>query len=575
MLRLRLLSCVTLLALSALPTQVAAQRAAPLPLKHRPQPTTAGITAADLMNRLYIFADDSMMGRETGTTGHVKSTDYIVSEVKRLGLEPAGDDGGYIQNVPMIRRALDPASLITVQGGTLHGGTDFIATSRGAIGSIDRAQVVFGGTALDTTNLLTPGQVTGKIVVVRAPAGGQRGGFGGRRGAGGAMRAYFESLNGAVAIATIVDQLSAAQVQAAMHPRDGDVFMKPDDAAGPTGPLTLTITPQAAELLLGVSPEAATKGQVGKAVRATIIFHDQAAPARNVVAIVRGSDPALKNEYVAIGAHTDHTGMLQGQPLDHDSLHLYNAARFAIVGMVSRGEQPTAEEQAEVAAIHVNLDSVRKAHPARPDSIRNGADDDGSGSVTMLELAEAFAKSQPKPKRSILFVWHVGEEKGLLGSRWFADHPTVPRDSIVAQLNMDMVGRGDARDIPVGGPDYLQLVGSRRLSTELGDLVESVNKSEPRSFKFDYQFDAPGHPENIYCRSDHYSYARYGIPIVFFTTGLHGDYHQVTDEPEYIDYPHMARIGKLVYDTALKVANLDHRPVVDKEKPDPNAACRQ
>jgi hypothetical protein len=131
------------------------------------------------------------------------------------------------------------------------------------------------------------------------------------------------------------------------------------------------------------------------------------------------------------------------------------------------------------------------------------------------------------------------------------------------------VGRGDARDIPVGGPDYLQLVGSRRLSTELGDLVESVNKSEPRSFKFDYQFDAPGHPENIYCRSDHYSYARYGIPIVFFTTGLHGDYHQVTDEPEYIDYPHMARIGKLVYDTALKVANLDHRPVVD------NAACRQ
>jgi hypothetical protein len=573
MLRPRLLSCVALLALAALPARVTAQRAAPLPLKHQPRPTTAGITPADLMTRLYIFADDSMMGRETGTVGHVKSTDYIVSELKRLGLQPAGDDGGYIQSVPMIRRAFDPASLITVEGGTLHGGIDFVATTRGAIGSIDRAQVVFGGTALDTTDLLTPGLVTGKIVVVRAATGGGRG-FGGRRGGGGALRAYFESLNGAAAIATIAEELSARQVEGALHPRDGDVLMKPADTATP-GPLTLTITPQAAALLLGVSPDAATKGQLGKAVRATLIFHDQAAPARNVVAIVPGSDPALSGEYVAIGAHDDHVGLLQGQPIDHDSLHLYNAARFAVVGMVSRGQQATDEQQAQVAAIHVNVDSVRKGHRPRPDSIRNGADDDGSGSVTMLELAEAFAKTAAKPRRSILFVWHTGEEKGLLGSRWFTDHPTVPRDSIVAQLNMDMVGRGDARDIPVGGPDYLQLVGSRRLSTELGDLVETVNRAEAHPFKFDYQFDAAGHPENIYCRSDHYSYARYGIPIVFFTTGLHGDYHQVTDEPEYIDYQHMARVGKLVYDIALKVANLDHRPVVDQEEPDPNAPCRQ
>jgi hypothetical protein len=376
---------VAVLALAALPAQLLAQRAAPLPLKHQPRPTTAAITPADLMTRLYIFADDSMMGREAGTLGHVKSTDYIVSEVKRLGLEPAGDSGGYIQDVPMIRRALDPVSMITVLGGTLRGGTDFIATSRGVVPSIDRAQVVFGGTAFDTTDLLTPGQVQGKIVVVRSPAGAEGGRrfFGGRRGA---FRAYMESLNGAAAIATIADELSAARVEAALHPRDGDVFMKPGTTPGPTGPLSLTITPKAAALLLGVSPDSATKGQLGKTVRATIIFHDQPAPARNVVAIVRGSDPALQNEYVAIGAHTDHVGLLQGGPVDHDSLHLYNAARFAIVGMVSRGEQPTAEQQAEVAAIHINLDSVRKAHPDRPDSIRNGADDDGSGSMTMLEL---------------------------------------------------------------------------------------------------------------------------------------------------------------------------------------------
>src|SRR5439155_1217788 len=198
----------------------------------------------------------------------------------------------------------------------------------------------------------------------------------------------------------------------------------------------------------------------------------------------------------------------------------------------------------------------------RADSIANGADDDGSGSVAALEIAERIASLKRKPKRSILFVWHTGEEKGLLGSRYFTDHPTVPRDSIVAQLNMDMVGRGAASDETgrtkdaaplLGGPRYLQLVGSRRLSTELGDLVEAVNRAGRHGLAFDYAIDADGHPSNIYCRSDHYEYARYGIPITFFTTGLHSDYHQVSDEPEYIDYEHMARVANLVEDVALHV----------------------
>ena len=175
----------------------------------------------------------------------------------------------------------------------------------------------------------------------------------------------------------------------------------------------------------------------------------------------------------------------------------------------------------------------------------------------------------------MLFVWHTGEELGLLGSRWFTDHPTVPRDSIVAQINIDMIGRGDAADTRGGGPDYLGLVGARRLSTELGDIVEATNRAQPRPLAFDYALDANGHPENIYCRSDHYNYARYGIPIVFFFTGLHGDYHQVTDEPQYIDYPHMTRITRFIGNLTTRVANLDHRPVVDGTKPDPNGVCRQ
>ncbi|MEO7455542.1 MAG: M28 family peptidase, partial [Gemmatimonadaceae bacterium] len=157
-------------------------------------------------------------------------------------------------------------------------------------------------------------------------------------------------------------------------------------------------------------------------------------------------------------------------------------------------------------------------------------------------------------------------------------------DSIVAQLNMDMVGRGAAADVTGedkaggllhGGPGYLQLVGSRRLSTELGDLMESVNTAGKYGFRFDYGMDANGHPQNIYCRSDHYEYARYGIPIVFMTTGGHSDYHQVTDEPQYIDYTHMAEIAKFVQSAATTIANLDHRIVVDKAKPDPKGRCVQ
>ena len=122
---------------------------------------------------------------------------------------------------------------------------------------------------------------------------------------------------------------------------------------------------------------------------------------------------------------------------------------------------------------------------------------------------------------------------------------------------------------------YLQLVGSRRLSSELGDLVEAVNKAEKLGFVFDYNIDADGHPQNIYCRSDHYEYARYGIPVVFMTTGGHADYHQVTDEPQYIDYDHMADVSRLVMASAMKIANLDHRIVVDKPKPNPKGACVQ
>jgi Zn-dependent M28 family amino/carboxypeptidase len=311
-------------------------------------------------------------------------------------------------------------------------------------------------------------------------------------------------------------------------------------------------------------------------------FIDQPRPGRNVVAILPGSDPRLSGEYVAIGAHNDHLPMAE-VAVDHDSLKVFNLIARPQGADGDQTKTPSPEQWKRINAM---IDSLHKRHGgARRDSIYNGADDDGSGTVSVLEIAEAFARGIVKPRRSILFIWHAGEEKGLWGSEYFTDHPTVPRDSIVAELNMDMVGRGQPADVtgtakdgaPIhGAANYLQLIGSHRLSTELGDLVEQVNTDNKLGFTFDYALDADGHPENIYCRSDHAEYARYGIPIVFFTTGGHADYHQVTDEPQYIQYGHMAKVDELVFDLALRVAGLDHRVRVDKPKPaDPHGVCQQ
>jgi len=550
-------------ALALLPAGLAAQ--APLPLKYSGPPTTAAITAGDLMTRLYQFADDSMMGREAGTPGHMKGTAYIAAEVAKLGLVPAGDNGTYFQNVPFISRRFDPNTTLTVDGGSLVGLTDFVATPfRGAAPlPLDGVQVIYGGVLGDTAHALTTDQAAGKLVVLTLAGPPQL-----RIGAN-------SPLAKAAGVAIVTGpQLTAQQMIAGRTP---SLTLKPT-ANAPGVPVTLYVTRGGAERLIGGSLEGMAVGSAGKTVHGNLQYIEAPAPTRNVVAVLPGTDSRLKGEYVAIGAHSDHIGMRAAGAVDHDSLHAFNSRRWFASENPS-GARLTPEQQValqgRIADIHVNFDSLHAAHAARRDSINNGADDDGSGTVTVLEVAEAYAKGKVKPKRSILFVWHTGEEKGLLGSRYFTDNPTVPRDSIVAQINIDMVGRGAARDLAAGSEKYLQLVGSRRLSTELGDLAETVNKSEPTPFTFDYAFDANGHPENIYCRSDHYNYARYGIPVVFMTTGLHGDYHQVTDEPQYIDYPHMERVGRYVFDLVDRVADLDHRPLVDKPKPDPAGSCRQ
>src|SRR5207244_3668912 len=197
------------------------------------------------------------------------------------------------------------------------------------------------------------------------------------------------------------------------------------------------------------------------------------------------------------------------------------------------------------------------------------ADDDGSGSMGILEMAEYVRAMKVKPKRSVIFVWHTGEESGLVGSNFFTHNPTVPMDSVVAQINIDMIGRGRAEDIPGGGPDYLGVVGSFVDSKDLGETVAAINKKQARPLQLDYKFDQPiewaGY-NNIYGRSDHYNYALQGVPIAFFFTGLHGDYHQRTDEPEFIDYPHYARIANYIRDIVVEVGN-GPRPRINGSRP--------
>jgi hypothetical protein len=292
--------------------------------------------------------------------------------------------------------------------------------------------------------------------------------------------------------------------------------------------------------------------------------------------VLRGTDPKLRGQYVSLSAHNDHVGF-DHFPVDHDSIRAFDRV-IRPMGADSPMRVPSAAEWARIRAI---LDSLRKVNTPRLDSIRNGADDDGSGMVGLLEIAEAMSRGPNRPKRSILFVNHTAEEAGLLGSRYFTDHPTVPLDSIIAEIDQDMTGRGLPDDFPLQGvgaatPQYLEVVGARRISKEFGDSVEAANARQPTPFKFDYQFDVPGHPLQYYCRADHYSYARYGIPSLAMSRGEHLDYHQVTDEAQYIDYPDLTRVTKMVFTAALSLADMSHRPKIDVPKPtDPHGQCRQ
>ena len=529
--------------------------------------TVAEITPADLRARISIFADDSMAGRRTGTPGNNKGNAYIATELARLGLRPAGDGGTFLQQVPLTRYAVAEGA------GTLRAGDAqlavfedyfpyqslFLVPAR----PIDGAQVIYIGGLADSAALPAREALHGKVVLFRSGATASSPihppdlSPQGRLGlVAGIMITDMDPV-----IGTYEPVFRAPQLQLKSN------LQIPPDA---TQPRIIFLPTASVPKLFGRELDQLKPGDVGSTISGDVKFEPSPLEATNVVGVLEGSDPALRGAYVALGAHNDAIGVVT-PAVEHDSIRAYNTVMRPRGANDPPGD-PTPEQWTRIRQV---MDSMRAGQPPRLDSIVNGADDDGSGSMGLLEIAEALSRSSSRPKRSVLFVWHTGEESGLQGSRWFTDNPTVPRDSIVAQINMDMISRGGPDNEATRDPGYLQVIGSRRLSTELGDLAETANREGAHGFSFDYSYDADGHPDKFYCRSDHAMYARYGIPVAFFSTGGHRDYHQVTDEMKYQDFDKFARVVRFAADLTARVANLDHRVVVDKPKPDPAAPCVQ
>jgi hypothetical protein len=260
----------------------------------------------------------------------------------------------------------------------------------------------------------------------------------------------------------------------------------------------------------------------GKTATISVATVEDRARTQNVVAIWEGSDPVLKNEMVAIGAHYDHVGT-----------------------------NPNANG---------------------PDKIWNGADDDGSGTVAVLSIAEALAKAPKRPRRSVLFVWHCGEEKGLWGSAYFNKFPTVDIKQVIAQLNIDMIGRskkpGDTlkSNENLTDANSIYVIGKDMMSSTLGSIVDSVNKSY-LNLGYDTRYDDPKDTNRFFFRSDHFNYAVNGIPIAFWFDGVHEDYHQPGDEPQKIDYDKMEKVSRTILLTLLELTDLKERPKIDKQLP--------
>lgn len=495
-----------------------------------------GITSAQLKDYLYFIASDEMEGRNTPSRGLDTAALFMGTLLSRWGVKPAGDNGTFFQRMWVLNESVDAEkTTATLNGKKLTYGTDFYGNP--VAGNVS-APLVYGGHGwfhkAKGIDALANLDVKGKIVVIYSngiPQGLTRqdfqGSFGVDFGDGG-MNAKNKGAAGVIIVANQNVQANWARVSQGGGGGGVKIENLRESSAGPLP--TIVINQQAANSLFEgeagnpisnaeLAPFAFSAGKTGSF---TVTPKVTRIPTQNVVAKIEGSDPVLKNEYVVVSAHYDHDGVKPNAP----------------------GE----------------------------DKIWNGADDDGSGTVALLGMAEALAKSSAKPKRSIIFLWVAGEEKGLLGSEYFVKFPTVPIDKIVTNINIDMIGRSRKADDTkpankdLSGENEIYVIGSQMMSSTLGQVTESVNKGY-LNLTYNLKYDDPKDTNRFFFRSDHFNFAINGIPAVFFFNGVHEDYHQAGDTPDKIDYVRMEKIARTIFLTMWELGDLKERPKVDRELP--------
>ena len=462
----------------------------------------ATITPDDYARGVGVIAHDSMQGRDTPSPGLDKTAEWIASEFRRMGLRGGAEDGGFIQRYPLRRVVVDAGtSMLTGGGIRLAFGEDLAPGRRMRAGEATGGLAVVSGT-LNVQAAIDGGTLLGKHAVMVLPENSP-----------GLTRAGIAAFRraGVLSIMTVTDagdQDWDAAVAPAMRPPVRKGWGEQGGGGTSASSLQIRLSSLARLVaargldLASLSGRAGADARVdaiaGLEITLTVNLRDDVITAPNVVAILDGSDPELKDEYVVFSGHMDHVGM--GSP------------------------------------------------DANGDSIFNGADDDASGTIAVLEIAEAMVALPSPPKRSMVFLLVSGEEKGLWGSEWFANNPTVPIEQLVANINTDMVGRN--------WPDTVVAIGKEH--SDLGESLNRVNGEHPELRMT--AIDDIWPEERFYFRSDHYNFARKGVPILFFFNGTHDDYHGRDDEPDRIDAEKAARIARLVFYLGVDIGNAAERP---------------
>lgn len=460
-------------------------------------PGETAIEESTIREDLDALAGDAMRGREAGTIDELRASGWVAERAREIGLEPAGDDGTYFQWFDVRRTRQSATSTIEVGGRRLELWTD--ASAVGITETDVTGPIAWLGEleTADTAGVRFDGRAVG--VLLRgdgAPPAADA--LAARRFMGSAPQRLARPLldRGATAVLVVTDPVTDALFELAASNAVRGRYTLDTGEQGRRGSGAPVLLIRAAFREAVAAP--------GARFRARMNVDDFTYPSVNVIARVPGTDPALRDEYVLFSAHQDHDGV-----------------RASIEG----------------------------------DSIWNGADDNASVAAAVLAIGRAFVQSPAR--RSALFVWHGAEEKGLIGSRLHAADPVVPKESIVAVLNADMIGRN--------APDTAALLGSippHRNSTGLVALAHEAN-DRLTMFAIDSSWDRPEHREGWYFRSDHLPYARENVPALFFTSLLHEDYHTPRDGPERIDVAKLTRIAKWMYGTGWLVANAADRPTVD------------